>query len=176
MLLVGCGKGSRAVSRCIWVKNPNIKICILSKFNDQNPLARMSRQASSVVMAAQCVMDSPLRGCSRGSVATLWHTSDSSEAVISRNSLCNSLKCQILASILVSLGACSLGLTAVLTSIGLPGGRHEEIPAQTAIDLQVSTILLSPPSGRQNCKLLTNNQLSARNLFMPTLYTVPIIG
>ena len=87
------------------------------------------------------------------------------------------MKCQILASIL----ACSLGLTAVLTSIGLPGGRHEEIPAQTALGLQVSTILwlitdILTQSGRPNCKLLTNNQLSARNLFVPTLYTVPIIG
>ena len=40
-----------------------------------------------MVMAVRWVMDSPLRGWSRGSVATLWHTSESSEAVESRSSL-----------------------------------------------------------------------------------------
>ena len=83
MFPIGGNDRFRAVARCIWVKNPYVKICIL-----QNPLALMSRRASSVVMAVRWVMDSPLRGCNRGSVATLWHTSDSSEAVISRNSLC----------------------------------------------------------------------------------------
>ena len=83
MFPIGGNDRSRAVARCIWVKNPYVKICILC-----SSLALISIRASSVVMAVRWVMDSPLRGCNCGSVATLWHTFDSSEAVISRNSLC----------------------------------------------------------------------------------------
>ena len=67
-----------------------------------------------------------------------------------------------LASIFVSLSACGLGLTAVLTSIGLSGGRHEKISAQTAIDLQVSMILCLSPQDlgdKTAIELITNNQL-----------------
>ena len=69
----------------------------------------------------------------------------------------------------------------MLTSIRLSGGRHEEISAQTTIDLHVSLILwlitaILTQSGRQNCKLLTNNQLSAQIFScQPCSYTVPMI-
>ena len=55
---------------------------------------------------------------------TVWsfNSSSSLQPPTCRNDL---LKCQILAPIFVSLTVCSLGPTAMLTSIGLSGGRHE---------------------------------------------------
>ena len=43
---------------------------IRARGSDQNPLARMSRQVLSVVMAVRWAMDSPLRGWRRCTVAT----------------------------------------------------------------------------------------------------------
>ena len=48
----------------------------------------MSSLASSVEIAVRWVNVSPLIGCNRDSVATLWQTSVSNEAVTSRSSLC----------------------------------------------------------------------------------------
>ena len=53
----------------------------------QKPLARMSRRALGSVLAERCENDSPVRGCSGSSVATLWQISVSMVAVMSRISL-----------------------------------------------------------------------------------------
>ena len=53
----------------------------------QKPLARMSKRAPSSLLAVRVIILSPVSGWSAGSVATLWHTSVRSDAVMSRISL-----------------------------------------------------------------------------------------
>ena len=50
----------------------------------QKPLARMSRRALGSVLAERCENDSPVTGCSGGSVAALWQISVNMVAVMSR--------------------------------------------------------------------------------------------
>ena len=72
MFLVGSFDGSGAVTGHIGVENPHIKICVLS--SRPEPSRADVRRALSVVMAERWDKYSLLRGCSRGSVATLWQT------------------------------------------------------------------------------------------------------
>ena len=83
MLLMDYRDRSWVVAQCIWMKT------LMSKYvsQDQNPLAQISKRASSMVMALWCIMDFPLSSWSGGLMATSWHTSESSETLISCSSL-----------------------------------------------------------------------------------------
>ena len=68
------------------VEHPHIKNVASDRLRPQNPPALMSRRAQSVRFAPRMWRGVPFSGWSSGSVATLWHVSESKAAKKSRTS------------------------------------------------------------------------------------------
>ena len=81
---VALNQSGAAVTRCVWVKYPDIK----KRSRPQKFSATMSRRAPSSLLAVLCLSCSSSSGCRGGSIPTPWHVSVRSCAVMSRSSLC----------------------------------------------------------------------------------------